>query len=94
MGKPFKLNQPEARNVNAPAPRPFMNPGEPAKHAAAEGETLVEAGVELTQPNGDVGGPAEEGGTGHGEGHPQRPVYPPAIRWPEAPGVSHKPFKV
>jgi hypothetical protein len=92
---PFKLTTPAAKNVNAPAPRPVFNQAETAKHAAEEGETLFEAGVENQQPDYDIGSATPvEAGQNHGENHAQRPTYKPAIPWPESKPVAHKPFKI
>lgn len=93
MKLPFRASTPAARNVNAPAQKRGLMPGEPAKHAAAEGETLVDAGIEVGVPDYDVGSATpHEGGQQHGEGHVQRPEHRPNISWPPADN-GRKPFK-
>ena len=94
---PFNLSNVPARNPGSDkqAQRVPHSPAKTAKHAAAEGETLLEAAVEEAPPVGDVGSNTpQEAGNEHGEGHVQRPVYPAANPWPEAKPVAHKPFKL
>ncbi len=91
---PFRVGASPARNVNAPAPRPAPPAGKAAQHAEPEGETLVEAGVEVGPPADAVGQGVVEGGRDRGEGHPQRPEHRPAIPWPAAEGPARKPFKL
>lgn len=72
--------------TGAVAKREGMSPAEAAPHAQAEKETLVEAGEELKTAQFDVDSakPKESPGAGHGEGHPQKPVFAPANPWPAA----------
>jgi hypothetical protein len=87
---PFKLSTPAAQNTNAPGARPSFNQAEAAKIAATEGETLTEVGAEHMQPDGEIGAGAPDQGSEDGA----RPAYKPAIPWPAAKAVSHKPFKI
>jgi len=90
---PFKIAQPAPRNPGSEgqAQRRPYNPAKTAKHAMTEGETLVEAGQENMQPDGDVGDATPDEA---GQEHCERPVYPAANPWPAAKAVAHKPFKL
>lgn len=90
MAKPYKLHEPAGTNVNAPAPRPKYDMAQAAPDAESRKHTLTEVAAENMQPDGDIGGMASNVGGMPGE----RQETIPAIKWPPAPGVSKKPFKV
>lgn len=98
MTSPMKLRTPGDGTPAKVAPRPNFNAAKSAKHAADEGETLVEAGQENMQPDYELDSSTPEE-AGHGEDHPQRPTYARANPWPatDVPklgeAVKHKPFK-
>ena len=91
-GKPFNVGAQPARTnpgASGQVQRKPYNPAETAKHAQADDVSLVEAGQEHRQPDGDVGGAPEQDSEDGA-----RPFHEPANPWPAAKPVAKKPFKL